>query len=175
MKVKSFDDIRKAAEKGNFFNFLDKNEKFFSELKDSEKQTAFLIAMNSENRKGQFDLTFYKYIRKIEKYFKESDSDFWVAFFEKNKNWNPNNDFNKHSLDFLKKKFVASIFHSEIYRFELYEKLNLDSYAKKWIQEDITEYAKKESIIEKFYEKFENDVEIRNSKGFDLFKCFRKK
>lgn len=175
MKVKSFDDIRKAAEKGNFFNFLDKNEKLFSELKDSEKQTAFLIAMNSENRKGQFDLTFNKYIRKIEKYFKENDSDFWVLFFEKNKNWNPNNEFNKHTLDFLKKKFVASIFHSELYRFELYEKLNLDSYSKKWIQEDITEYAKKESIIEKFYEKFENDLEIRNSKGFDLFKYFRKK
>jgi len=175
MRVKSFDDIRKAAENGDLFNFLDKNDMLFSKLKDTEKQIAFLIAMNSENRKGQFDLTFNKYIRKIEKYFNKNDSDFWVVFFEKNKNWNPNNEFNKHSLEFLKKKFVASIFHSELYRFELYEKLNLDSYAKKWIQEDITEYAKKESIIVKFYDKFENDFEIRNSKGFDFFKYFRKK
>jgi len=174
MKVKTFDEIFKAATTGNLFKSIDKHKNKIKELSYSEKLTVFVSALNHENVKNQFDLSFGKYIRIIKEFFPETESYFWYSFFESNRKWNPDNDFKKHTLEFLKKKFVVANFTNELHRPELFEKLSLDSYSMKWIEEEIRETSRKNSMVEEFYSVFENSSQARSSGWFSKLNPFKK-
>lgn len=160
MRIKSLHEIHQAAEQGDLFKFVHKNRSLLQNLKDTQKVTAFVRALNSENRKGRFDLTFSKYLRIIQEFFPGRESEFWQIFFERN-SYHPKDDFSKHSLDYLKRKFVVSIFMSEGHQFGVIEKLSLDVNSLRWIEEEIRETARKESIVNDFYTFFENHIPAR--------------
>jgi len=160
MRIKSLQEIHKAAEQGDLFKFVSKNRAQLHDLKDDQKFTAFVRALNSENKKGRFDMSFAKYLRVIHEFFSDSESEFWQTFFERNKD-HPKEDFSKHSLDYLKRKFVVSLFMSEGHQFGIIEKLTLDANSLRWIEEEIRETARKDSIVKDFYTVFENHVPAR--------------
>lgn len=160
MRIKSLHEIHQAAEQGDLFKFVAKNRSQLQGLKDAQKDAAFVRALNSENKKGRFDLSFAKYLRVIQEFFPGRETEFWQIFFERNSD-HPKDDFTKHSLDYLKRKFVVSIFMSEGHQFGLIEKLNLEANSVRWIEDEIRETSRKDSIVKDFYTVFENHVPAR--------------
>ena len=175
MKVKALDNLITGAKNGNLLKHVDKYKSVLKSLKDSERQTVFVLALNNENLKGQFDhKNFSKYIKMIKEYF-ENEGDFWYTYFKNNKGANSsNNDFKKHSLEYLMKCFIVSNFKNEEYRFELIEKLlPLDDYSRRWIEEEIRETSNKESVFIAFKDYLNtvsNTQKSSSSFGWNIFK-----
>jgi len=156
MKAKLSDELIKYAQKGNLKKTVEKYATNIKGLKDSEKQALFILVFNNENIKQRFDYNdFSIYINMISKNL-ENEPDFWYSFFRKNKNANPNNDYKKHSLDYLLKKFIVYNFKKD-FRSELFEKLlPLDEYSMKWIEEEIRETTADKILLDEFYAYFKN-------------------
>lgn len=171
MKVKSFDDIRKAAEKDDFVRNIRNYRDFLSKATDKEKLELLLLGFNHDAYflKGNFK-NFDNYIKVVKEYLPEQQPDFWYRFFDNNRNFNKDNNPKKHSLDYLKKKFVSLIFLNQNENHELYSKINLeDGYTIRWIEEDIRETTTREAVLQTFAEAFKNYTAIRNSSFWSFF------
>lgn len=172
MKVKSFDDIRKAAEKDDFVRNIRNYKDFLSKATDKEKTELLLLGFNHDAYffKMKFQ-DFDNYIKVVKEYLPEQQPDFWYRFFDNNsRGFNKDNNPKKHSLDYLKKKFVSLLFLKQNENHELFSKLKLDDeYTIRWIEEDIREHTTREAVLETFAEAFKNYTSIRNSSFWNFF------
>lgn len=172
MKIKSFDDIRKAAEKDDFLRGIKKYDSFLSAASDKEKFEVLLLGFNHDANfmKGEFQ-DFENYISIVKRYLPEQQEEFWFRFFESNRSFNKENNPKKHSLDYLKKRFVSLIFLKQHDNLTLFGKLRLeDEYTIRWIEEDIREHTNKEAILQTFAEAFNNYTSVRNSSFWNIFR-----
>ncbi len=163
MKAKLSDELIKDAKKGNLKKSVERYTNIIKGLKETEKQTLFILVFNNENIKKRFDYNDFSNYIKIIKTHLENESDFWFTFFRKNKNSNPNNDLSKHTLDYLLKKFIVYNFRKD-FRPELFEKsLPLDDYSMKWIEEEIRESTSDNVLLEEFHKYFGDSVQTKKS------------
>lgn len=172
MKVKSFDDIRKAAEKDDFVRNIRNHKDFLSKATDKEKLELLLLGFNHDAYflKGKFQ-NFDNYIKVVKEYLPEQQPQFWYYFFDNNRNFNKDNNPKKHSLDYLKKKFVSLIFLNQNENHELFSKINLeDGYTIRWIEEDIRENTTREAVLQTFAEAFKDYTAIRQSSFWSFFR-----
>lgn len=172
MKIKSFDNIRKAAEKDDFVRGIKKYDNFLSAASDKEKFEVLLLGFNHDANfmKGQFQ-DFENYISIIKRYLPEQQEEFWYRFFESNRSFNKDSNPKKHSLDYLKKRFVSLIFLKQHDNLNLFNKLRLeDEYTIRWIEEDIREHTNKEAVLQTFAEAFSNYTSVRNSSFWNIFR-----
>ena len=102
----------------------------------------------------------------------EQQADFWSRFFDNsNRSFNRDNNPKKHSLDYLKKKFVSFIFINQNENHELFSKLKLeDEYTIRWIEEDIRENTTREAVLQTFAEAFNNYTTVRQSSFWSFFR-----
>jgi hypothetical protein len=172
MKIKSFDDIRKAAEKDDFVRGIKKHNAFLIDASDKEIFEVLLLGFNHDSNfmKGNFQ-DFENYISIIKKYLPEQQEEFWFRFFDSNRSFNKENNPKKHSLDYLKKRFVSLLFLNQHDNLNLFSKLRLeDEYTIRWIEEDIREHTKKEAVLQTFAEAFSNYNSVRNSSFWSIFR-----
>lgn len=172
MKVKSFDDIRKAAEKDDFVRNIRNFKDFLNKATDKEKLELLLLGFNHDAYflKGNFQ-NFDNYIKVVKAYLPEQQPQFWYHFFDNNRNFNKDNNPKKHSLDYLKKKFVSQIFLNLIENHELFSRINLeDGYTIRWIEEDIRENTTREAVLQTFAEAFKDHAAIRQSSFWSFFR-----
>lgn len=172
MKLRTYDDIRKAAIKDGFIKKVGSYKEFLLSISDKDKIELFMIAFNNDAYfyKGVFQDDFHNYITTIKQHLSEKEAEFWYLFFDKNQSFNKDNNPKKHSLDYLKKKFVSLLFrkHSENYR--LIEKLDLnDTYIIRWIEEDIREHTTSEAVLETFAEYFKEFNTVKKSSFWSKF------
>jgi len=172
MKVKSFDDIRKAAEKDDFVRNIRNYKEFLSKATDKDKLELLLLGFNHDAYflKGKFQ-NFDNYIKVVKEYLPEQQPQFWYHFFDNNRNFNKDNDPKKHSLDYLKKLFVSLIFINQNENHELFSKIILeDGYTIRWIEEDIRENTTREAVLQTFAEAFKDYTAIRQSSFWSFFR-----
>jgi hypothetical protein len=172
MKVKSFDDIRKAAEKDDFVRNIRNYKDFLNKASDKEKLELLLLGFNHDAYffKTKFQ-NFDNYIKVVKDYLPAHQPEFWFRFFENNRNFNKESNPKKHSIDYLKKKFVSLIFINQIENHDLFSKINLeDSYTIRWIEEEIREKTTREAVLQTFAEAFKDYSAIKQSPFWNFFK-----
>lgn len=167
-KIMKFKEIIQEAKKDNFINEIRKHNNFLQNASVKEKRKLFLIAFNNDKYflKKNFK-NFSNYIDLINKYLNDDHPIFWAEFFDKNRDFEKNKDYTYHSLDDLKKRFVADIFLSEYNNLQILEKMDFtDEYTMKWINEAVTEETDREAILNRFLEYFKNNKHIDNNKSW---------
>jgi len=173
MKLKLFDDMRKSAQEDDFVRKIRKHHDFFAKATDKEKTELLLLAFNHDAYffKGKF-CNFDNYINIVKDYLPERQSEFWYRFFDNNsQSFNRGSNPNKHSLHYLKKKFVSLIFLNQNENHLLFSKLKLDDeYTIRWIEEDIREHSTREAVLQTFAEAFNKSNIIEKSSFWNLFK-----
>ena len=172
MKNKAFDALKKAAEKDDFIRQFKNHKDSLKSAKEIEIIEVLILAFNRDKYfyKGKFK-DFENYITIVKQVLPKNQPDFWFKFFsDNNREFNKDGDIKKHSLDYLKKKFVSLIFLNQNDNHELYSKLNFDDYSIKWIEEDIREQTSREAILQTFADSFNNYTSIRNSSFWSIFR-----
>jgi hypothetical protein len=127
-----------------FFDFLEDTTPLLDSLAPAEIRDLFVLALDQETGIGQFDLSFRKYQGPVKQFLQHKDSETWIRFFERPIAVVPG----KHTLAYLKRKFIMALFQAPPYRFELCAQLTLDVYAKKWICEEVRENSKDHTVLQ---------------------------
>jgi hypothetical protein len=152
-RLRCISDMQKAGERGELLDYIQRERSRIAGLAEQEKVTAFLFALNGENRKGRFDLSYNRYTPIIDEFFPTTNPDFWQAFFERN-SYHLEGDFNRHSLGYLKRRFVLALFLNGTRRFEGLNRLALDTVTVRWVEDELKELATDPSVLTAFNQVF---------------------
>jgi hypothetical protein len=121
-----------------------------SDLTSDEMRGVLMGALNEENRKGQFDLGYDRYIKTVDKYLPHRVVEFWTDFFKQV----PEADRQQYSARYLRKRFIVAVFASGQDRSALYSGFELSNSEKEWILDEIRETCGYPHLIQMAEQRF---------------------